>query len=157
MVTWVPAYAGMTGYILASNVPFAIMRIAGVRWRFGASDEVLGVVEAGVEFEKRIAAIYHKCRSPQQIDFEFNEFQTELEAKITASRNNAHAMLLDNFDQEVIEKVKVESNATLSRVQARLWALTRNRIAGHAAFVDANYSFTLHDNPFPATQMHGCF
>ena len=28
MVTWVPAYAGMTGYILASYVPFAIMRIA---------------------------------------------------------------------------------------------------------------------------------
>ena len=28
MVTWVPAYAGMTGYILGSCVPFAIMRIA---------------------------------------------------------------------------------------------------------------------------------
>ena len=121
---------------------------------FGASDEVLGVVEAGVEFEKRIAAIYHKCRSPQQIDFEFNEFQNELEAKITEGRNNARAMLLDNFDQEVIEKVKVESNATLSRFQARLWALTRNRLAGHAAFVDADYSFTLHDNPFPDTKMH---
>jgi superfamily II DNA or RNA helicase len=121
---------------------------------FGASDEVLGVVEAGVEFEKRIAAIYHKCRSPQQIDFEFNEFQTELEAKITEGRSNARAMLLDNFDQEVIEKVKVESNATLSRFQARLWALTRNRLADHAAFVDADYSFTLHDNPFPETKMH---
>ena len=28
MVTWVPALAGMTGYILGSYVPFAIMRIA---------------------------------------------------------------------------------------------------------------------------------
>ena len=28
MVSWVPAYAGMTGYILGFYVPFAIMRIA---------------------------------------------------------------------------------------------------------------------------------
>jgi superfamily II DNA/RNA helicase len=30
---------------------------------FGASDEVLGAIESGVDFEKRIAAIYHKCRT----------------------------------------------------------------------------------------------
>ena len=31
---------------------------------FGASDEVLGAIESGVDFEKRIAAIYQNCRSP---------------------------------------------------------------------------------------------
>lgn len=30
---------------------------------FGASDEVLGAIESGVDFEKRIASIYQKCRS----------------------------------------------------------------------------------------------
>ena len=39
---------------------------------FGASDEVLGAVESGVDFEKRIAAIYQKCRTPEQIQFEFD-------------------------------------------------------------------------------------
>jgi hypothetical protein len=29
---------------------------------FGASDEVLGAIESGVEFEKRIVAIYQTCR-----------------------------------------------------------------------------------------------
>ena len=33
---------------------------------FGASDEVLGAVESGVDFEKRIAAIYQKCRTPSR-------------------------------------------------------------------------------------------
>jgi hypothetical protein len=34
---------------------------------FGASDEVLGAVESGVDFEKRIAAIYQKCRTPEVV------------------------------------------------------------------------------------------
>jgi SNF2 family DNA or RNA helicase len=33
---------------------------------FGASDEVLGNIENGVDFEKRIAEIYQKCRTEQK-------------------------------------------------------------------------------------------
>lgn len=121
---------------------------------FGASDEVLGAVEAGIEFEKQIAGIYQKCRTPQQIEFEFNTFQSELETKIAEGRSNAREMLLDNFDQEVIEKVRVESNATLDRFQARLWALTRYRLADHATFAETEYSFMLHSNPFPGETLN---
>jgi adenine-specific DNA-methyltransferase len=35
---------------------------------FGASDEVLGAVESGVDFEKRIADIYQRCRTPAEIN-----------------------------------------------------------------------------------------
>jgi superfamily II DNA/RNA helicase len=45
---------------------------------FGASDEVLGSIESGVDFEKRIADIYQECRTPQQIEFNFNQLQAEL-------------------------------------------------------------------------------
>ena len=31
-----------------------------------------GAVESGVDFEKRIATIYQKCRTPEQIQFEFD-------------------------------------------------------------------------------------
>jgi SNF2 family DNA or RNA helicase len=34
---------------------------------FGASDEVLGAIESGVDFEKRIIGIYQRCRTPEQI------------------------------------------------------------------------------------------
>ena len=38
---------------------------------FGASDEVLGVIESGVEFEKRIVSIYQNCRTEDEIETEF--------------------------------------------------------------------------------------
>ena len=76
---------------------------------FGASDEVLGAIESGVDFEKRIAAIYQKCRSPQQIGFEFDQLQRELDEEIAAGQQDAREKLLDNFDQEVVEKVRIES------------------------------------------------
>src|SRR5207245_5609971 len=35
---------------------------------FGVSDEVLGALESGVDFEKRIADVYQSCRTPTEID-----------------------------------------------------------------------------------------
>ncbi|MGG6547775.1 UNVERIFIED_CONTAM: hypothetical protein NY100_20455, partial [Prevotella sp. 15_C9] len=39
---------------------------------FGASDDVLGAIGNGLDFEKRILAILQKCRTTQQIDEEFD-------------------------------------------------------------------------------------
>jgi len=121
---------------------------------FGASDEVLGAVESGVDFEKRIAAIYQQCRSPEQIEFEFSRLQRELEAKIVAGQSDAREKLLDNFDQEVVEKVRVQSHEALDRFNARLWQLTRHLLIRHADFDEREYSFTLHTNPFPQETIH---
>src|SRR5690606_20375403 len=49
---------------------------------FGASDEILGRIEAGVDFEQRIAAIYDTCRTPEQIEAAFTALRTELEDAI---------------------------------------------------------------------------
>ena len=65
---------------------------------FGASDEVLGAVESGVDFEKRIAAIYQKCRTPEQMQFEFDQLQRELEVEIVEGQRDAREKLLNNFD-----------------------------------------------------------
>lgn len=121
---------------------------------FGASDEVLGAVESGVDFEKRIAAIYQKCRSPQQIQFEFDQLQNELESQIVEGQQDAREKLLDNFDQEVVEKVKIQSHNVLDRFNHQLWLMTKHVLDGHARFEDANYSFTLHDNPFVGETIH---
>lgn len=40
---------------------------------FGCSDEVLGAIESGVDFEKRIADIYQRCRQPEEIDAAFDK------------------------------------------------------------------------------------
>jgi hypothetical protein len=121
---------------------------------FGASDEVLGAVESGVDFEKRIAEIYQKCRTPEQIQFEFDQLQRELEAEITAGQRDAREKLLDNFDQEVIEKVRVQSHVALDRFQQQLWAVTRHVLADFAEFDADAYSFRLRRNPFPNEVIH---
>lgn len=116
---------------------------------FGASDEVLGAVESGVDFEKRIAAIYQECRTPEQIQFEFDHLQRELETDIAEGQRDAREKLLNNFDQEVVEKVRIESNDFLDRFNQKLWMLTRHLLAPHARFEEDAHSFMLHSNPFP--------
>jgi superfamily II DNA or RNA helicase len=121
---------------------------------FGASDEVLGAVESGVDFERRIASIYQKCRTPEQIQFEFDELQRELETQIAEGQRDAREKLLDNFDQEVVEKVRIQSQEVLDRFNARLWRLTRYLLREHAHFEEAEFSFMLHRNPFDGDAIH---
>ena len=39
---------------------------------FGASDEILGALESGVDFERRVLDIYQSCRSTEEIDRAFD-------------------------------------------------------------------------------------
>ncbi|MGH8533094.1 MAG: SNF2-related protein [Gammaproteobacteria bacterium] len=121
---------------------------------FGASDEVLGAVESGVDFEKRIAAIYQQCRTPKQIQFEFDQLQRELESEIAVGQLDAREKLLDNFDQDVVEKVRIESRDVLDRFNEQLWNLTQYLLAEFAQFDKDGYSFTLHTNPCPGEPIH---
>ncbi|MEX2492359.1 MAG: SNF2-related protein [Nitrospirales bacterium] len=121
---------------------------------FGASDEVLGAVESGVDFEKRIATIYQKCRTPEQIQFEFDALQQDLESEIVEGQRDAREKLLNNFDQDVVEKVRMQSLDYLDRFEERLWRLTRYLLAPYARFTEREYSFTLERNPFPGETIH---
>lgn len=72
---------------------------------FGASDEVLGSIESGVNFEKRIVQIYQHCRTPKEIQSLFDQLQKELEEQIEDRMKDARNNLLENFDEEVHEKL----------------------------------------------------
>ena len=115
---------------------------------FGASDEILGTVESGVDFEKRIASIYQQCRTQEQIQFEFDQLQKELEVEIYAGEQDAREKLLNNFDQEVVEKVRIQSHDYLNRFNQQLWWVTRFVLANDAIFEKTDHSFTLKRNPF---------
>jgi SNF2-related domain/Helicase conserved C-terminal domain len=121
---------------------------------FGASDEVLGTIGSGIDFEKRIAGIYQQCRTPQQILFEFDQLQGELEEQITVGQRDAREKLLDNFDHEVVEKVRLESIDVLSRFNEKLWQLTLHALAHYADFEQGAHSFSLHTNPFAGETIH---
>jgi ERCC4-related helicase len=118
---------------------------------FGASDEVLGAIESGVDFEKRIVKIYQECRSPVQIEFAFDQLQSELETEIDEAMKLTRHKLLENFDEEVHEKLKVrlrESADYLSRFETRLWDVTQHALSGYATFDKSDHSFKLSSNPF---------
>lgn len=121
---------------------------------FGASDEVLGAIESGVDFEKRIVAIYQKCRTPEQITFEFDQLQQDLESEIDDKRKEAREQLLNNFDQEVVEKVRVTSGDYLDRFEEWLWQVTRFYLGPYARFDHGGYSFVLERNPFEGERIH---
>lgn len=124
---------------------------------FGASDEVLGSIESGVDFEKRIAKIYQECRTPDQIQILFDELQKDLEFQISTELNQTRQKLLENFDAEVHEKLKinlVESKKYLSKYENWLWDLTKYFLNDHASFSNTEHSFSLNSNPFPNEKIH---
>ena len=118
---------------------------------FGASDEVLGAIESGVDFEKRIAAIYQRCRKQDEIQTAFDQLQLELSLEINESMTRTRQQLLENFDDEVREKLKVQdaaSKAYLSRYERLLIQLTQHELNGRAEFLNDS-SFRLEAQPFP--------
>jgi len=117
---------------------------------FGASDEVLGAIESGVDFEKRIANIYQRCRKHEDIKVAFDQLQLELSLEINESMTQTRRKLLDNFDDEVREKLKVRADASvvsLNRIERTLMRLTAHELNGHAEFVGED-SFRLEASPF---------
>jgi ERCC4-related helicase len=124
---------------------------------FGASDEVLGSIGSGIDFEKRIADIYQKCRTEEQIQFNFDELQQEMEIQIDERIKQTRQKLLENFDEEVHEKLRIndrESNEVKSKFDHWLWQLTRFYLQPYAKFEDGENGFTLIKNPFPEEQIH---
>jgi superfamily II DNA or RNA helicase len=117
---------------------------------FGSSDDVLGVIESGVDFEKRISAIYQRCRRPDEIQSAFDQLQLELNSQISESMCRTRQELIENFDDEVREKLKVRdtnSRASLNRLEHLLMQLTRHELNSYAEFRDDS-SFWLKDNSF---------
>lgn len=124
---------------------------------FGASDEVLGSIESGVDFEKRIAAIYQSCRTEAEINTAFDALQHEMDESITSSLRDTRQKLLENFDAEVHERLKInikESQLYLDCYERWLWDITRFYLGAHADFAEHEYSFTLKTNPFPKEDIH---
>jgi len=73
---------------------------------FGSSDEILGAIEDGVDFEKRILDIYQTCRSPEEIQAAFDALQEELSDQIDERMTKARQSVLENLDEEVSSRLK---------------------------------------------------
>lgn len=117
---------------------------------FGASDEVLGRIEGGLDFEKRILQIYDTCRQPEQIEAAFNALQAELEEVIADRIKDTQSQLLENFDEDVHDRLKLrldEAEARLDKLGRWFWGVTRFALSDRARFDEQSYAFSLNNPP----------
>jgi len=117
---------------------------------FGASDEVLGRIEGGLDFEKRILQIYDTCRQPEQIEAAFNALQTELEEVIADRIKDTQSQLLENFDEDVHDRLKLrlqDAEARLDKLGRWFWGVTRYALNDRARFDEQSYAFSLSTPP----------
>lgn len=86
---------------------------------FGASDEILGALESGVDFEKRVLEIYQSCRMPEEINAAFDALRKDLEGRIDQRMTETRATLIERFDGEVRKRLRVASDAARELVSKR--------------------------------------
>ena len=113
---------------------------------FGASDSVLGSLESGVDFEKRIQQIYQECRSPEEIESAFETLQKELEDDINSKMQQTQEALLEHFDEDIHDLLKIkldQAQERLDKVSRWFWAITQHQLKSHAYFNEQDYTFTL--------------
>lgn len=116
---------------------------------FGASDEVLGTIESGVDFEKRILTIYQECRTPEDIEAAFKKLQEEMDEQIRARLDDTRKILFENFDEDVHKRLRIrlaDTREQLDRFGQRFWALTRFILDDRARFDENALAFDL-DHP----------
>ncbi len=113
---------------------------------FGASDDVLGALESGVDFERRVAEIYQTCRTTGEIGQAFNALQEELEEEIQNRLEDTRQALLESFDEYVSRRLQVSHDRAVESLNDRqrwLLSLTRYELDGRAQFDETEPSFVL--------------
>ena len=102
---------------------------------FGASDEILGSLEDGIDFEKRVLSIYQSCRTSSEIDAAFDALRSDLENRIKDRMTETRSLLIDRFDGEVrrrLRLVEAEALEAIAHHREEGRALARSILAGDA-------------------------
>ncbi len=102
---------------------------------FGSSDEILGALGSGIDFEKRVLDIYQSCRSGDEIDSAFAALRADLDERIEARLAAARALLFERFDGEVRGKLRLaeqKAREAMARREAEEDALVQAVFDGEA-------------------------
>ena len=86
---------------------------------FGSSDDVLGALGSGVDFERRVLEIYQACRSGAEVDRAFEELRRDLEGRIEARMAAARSLLFERFDGDVRSRLRLAARDAQEAVSRR--------------------------------------
>lgn len=118
---------------------------------FGASDEILGSIESGVDIERRIHDIYQNCRSDDQIEHEFNQLQEQLKEQLEERVSETRRSLLENFDSDVVQRLNTRRNSVVSQLseyQRKLLLFASMAFATDRSFVMTEHGFKVGESSF---------
>ncbi len=110
---------------------------------FGSSDEILGALGSGIDFERRVLDIYQSCRSGEEIDQAFSKLREDLDGRIGARLAAARTLLFERFDGEVRSRLRLAEQTARD-------ALAR-REAEEDALVSAVFEGEQEEAPAPGT------
>lgn len=117
---------------------------------FGVSDEVLGAIVSGVDFEKRILEMYQSCRTPLEIELAMAKLREELKEPLTKKLAETRTKLLENFDYDIHSKFKTSLEGTrdrLGNMEKIFWSLSKHLLKNNATFNDDELYFILNNSP----------
>ncbi len=117
---------------------------------FGASDEVLGSIEDGFDFEKKINHILSDSRSDADIDRAFKDLEKQYATEISSEMAAAKSKVFDNLDPNVQDRLKsydAQSGEVLNKFERLLLAVTKWQLADHAEFEGDGRRFVLRESP----------
>ena len=117
---------------------------------FGASDEVLGAIEDGFDFEKKINEILNNSRSDEDIDAAFKALETQFATEITSEMAAAKSKVFDNLDPNVQDRLKAydsQASNVLNKFERLLLAVTQRELASNATFENGGRNFFLNKSP----------
>lgn len=73
---------------------------------FGASDEVLGTLLSGLDFEREVVRIVQNCRTEAEAEAEFDALTARIQDQIDADMADARAKVLETMDGDVVTKLQ---------------------------------------------------
>ena len=95
---------------------------------FGSSDEILGTIEKGIDFEKKVLEIVQAARDDAQVKYEFDLLTDAIQDDIDADMQSARTKLLEELDQDVVARLKDRKGIlidTLNDFSRRLTMIAR--------------------------------
>ena len=121
---------------------------------FGPSNEVLGAIEDGFDFEQQISKILNTCRTDDEINQKFAELQNQFKDQIKSEHESYRAKVFDSLDPNVQDRFKRydnEAKEAFNNFERLFMNLTRYQLRNFANFED-DHIFNLHSKPTPDAQ-----
>ncbi len=116
---------------------------------FGASNDVLGAIENGIDFERTISDILNNCRTDDEISQRFEELQEKFKDEIATEHQAARARIFDGLDPHVQDRFRrysEQATKAFNSFERMFMGLTRYALRDQAEFED-EHVFALKSSP----------